>query len=49
MGFLGGIFGRKKQQGPKADAIFSLVTAQVTMATRHEMTSTGKVASASAP
>ena len=42
MGLLSAIFGRKKGQGPKADAIFSLVTAQVTMAARHQMTSTGK-------
>ena len=42
MRLLSAIFGRKNQQGPKADALFSLVTAHMTMATRHQMISTGK-------
>ena len=42
MGLLGSIFGRKKAQEPKVASMFALATAQVTLATRHQMTPTGK-------
>ena len=42
MGLLSAIFGRKKTEESRAGTVFSLATAQVTLAARHQMTTTGK-------